>query len=135
MQLHLESRLSKSRLILCAVTFALSTISATSLASTRTVTKPDNSAVNQRDRKANELTADDQKNNKTDLEITRQIRQALVKNKDLSIYAKNVKIISSGGTVTLKGPVRSVKEVKAVFQVAQATVGSGHIVNELEVAK
>src|SRR6185295_1225435 len=70
-------------------------------------TAPDNTKVNTRDRKPTAVTADQQKNNKTDLETTRQIRKALVADKSLSTYAHNVKVVTQNGKVTLKGPVRS----------------------------
>jgi hyperosmotically inducible protein len=52
--------------------------------------------------------------NRSDREITKQIRQALVQDGSLSSYAHNVKIVTQGGMVTLKGPVRSDEEKKAV---------------------
>src|SRR5258708_23142791 len=75
---------------------------------------PDNTKVNQRDRNANEPTADQQKENRSDRDITQQVRQALLKDKSLSTYAHNVKVITQNGMVTLKGPVRSEEEKKAV---------------------
>ena len=44
----------------------------------------DNTKVNARDRQPSQVTADQQKNNKTDLELTREIRKALVADKSLS---------------------------------------------------
>ena len=85
---------------------------------------PDNTKVNKRDRKAGEPTADQQKENPNDRELTRKIRRALVADKSLSTYAHNIKIISEHGTVTLKGPVHSEDEKKAVMAKAQTVVGS-----------
>ena len=68
---------------------------------------PDNSKVNVRDRQPGATTADQQKNSKGDLEITRKVRQAIVKDKTLSTYAHNIKVVTEGGVVTLRGPVRS----------------------------
>lgn len=70
--------------------------------------------MNQRDRDHARLTADDQKGSRTDTEITRQIRRAVVADKGLSMYAHNVKIITKGGNVTLRGPVRSEQEKQTV---------------------
>ena len=56
----------------------------------------DNTKVNERDRNANEPTADQQKENRTDRDITQQIRKAIVGDKSLSTYAHNVKIITHG---------------------------------------
>src|SRR6185295_15704817 len=63
---------------------------------------PDNTKVN----RAGEVNASSQKNGKHDLAITRDIRKAIVSDKSLSTYAHNVKVITSNGFVTLKGPVR-----------------------------
>ena len=69
-------------------------------------TPADDTTVNQRDRNPNEPTADRQKNNPSDRDITQQVRQAIMKDKSLSTYAHNVKVITQNGQVTLKGPVR-----------------------------
>jgi len=94
----------------------------------------DNTKVNKRDRSKSEPTADQQSNAGADRELTRKIRQALVKDKDLSTYAHNVKVIARNGTVTLKGPVRSEEEKKAVEAKAAEVAGGASITNELEVA-
>src|ERR1700722_20083459 len=69
--------------------------------------KPDNTAVNKRDRDPGEATADQQKMNPADRDLSAKIRRSIMADKSLSTYAHNVKIISQNGTVTLKGPVRS----------------------------
>ena len=58
------------------------------------------------------MTADQQKENAADRELTQKIRRALVQDKTLSTYAHNVKVIAQGRQVTLKGPVRSEEEKK-----------------------
>src|SRR6201989_2131488 len=65
----------------------------------------DNTKTNERDRSANEPTADQQKDNRSDRDITQQIRQSIMKDKSLSTYAHNVKSVTQAGQVTLKGPV------------------------------
>ena len=96
---------------------------------------PDNTKTNQRDRSQNEPTADQQKENQSDRELTAKVRQALVKDKSLSTYAHNVKIIAQGGIVTLKGPVRSEEEKRAVEEkAAEAAGGADKIKSELEVS-
>src|SRR5262249_31647559 len=84
---------------------------------------PDNTKMNQRDRSASEPTADQQKENNSDRELTRQVRRAIVSDKSLSTYAHNVKIIAQNGTVTLKGPVKSEAEKTAVEQKAADAAG------------
>jgi osmotically-inducible protein OsmY len=87
-------------------------------------TQPDNTKVNQRDRNADQPTADQQKNDRSDRMLTKNIRKSIMADKSLSIYAHNVKIISQNGTVTLKGPVKSDEEKKAVIAKAVEVVGS-----------
>ena len=96
---------------------------------------PDNTAKNQRDRSQSEATADQQKENKSDLELARQIRQALVKDKSLSTYAHNIKVIAQNGEVTLKGPVKSAEEKQAIeAKAAEVAGGADRIKSEIEVA-
>ena len=94
---------------------------------------PDNTKMNKRDREPGAVTADQQKMNKPDRETARQIRQSIVKDKSLSTYAHNVKIIVQDGSVTLKGPVRSDEEKDSVMKKATAVAGDGKVVNQLEV--
>ena len=97
-------------------------------------TKPDNTTVNQRDKKPGEATADSQKMNPADRALSAKIRKAVIADKALSTYAHNVKIISQNGRVTLKGPVRSEEEVKSLLaKAADAAGGSDKVVNQLTV--
>ena len=95
--------------------------------------QPDNTKVNERDRDKSQPTADQQSNNPSDLDITQQIRQSIMKDKTLSTYAHNVKIITEGGLVTLKGPVRSEEERSSIEAKASAIVGADKVTNELAV--
>jgi hyperosmotically inducible protein len=92
--------------------------------------EPDNTRAN----KDGGKTADQQKENKNDREITRQIRKALVADKALSTYAHNVKVISENGTVTLRGPVRSEDEKSSIESKAKAVAGVNDVKNEITVA-
>lgn len=95
----------------------------------------DNTKVNERDRNKAEPTADQQKENSSDREVARQIRRALVKDKSLSTYAHNVKVIVQNGAVTLKGPVRSDDEKRAVeAKAAEVAGGPDKVTSELQVA-
>jgi osmotically-inducible protein OsmY len=91
--------------------------------------QPDNTAVNKRDRDRSEPTADQQKSNVSDRDLTKRIRQSIMGDKSLSTYAHNVKVISQNGVVTLKGPVRSEEEKRAIEAKAMDVVGSGGKVN------
>jgi hyperosmotically inducible periplasmic protein len=94
---------------------------------------PDNTKVNKRDQSNAQPTADQQKENATDRAITRRIRQALIKDKSLSTYAHNVKIITQNAMVTLRGPVRSEEEKQAVEAKAKEVAGADKVTSELEV--
>ena len=90
---------------------------------------PDNSKHNTTDA----VTADSQSNATADRKATQQIRKAIIADKDLSLYAHNCKIIAHGGTVVLKGPVRSDEEKQKVGELAASVVGADHITNALTV--
>ncbi len=96
--------------------------------------KPDNTAVNKVERANAQPTAQQQKNDKSDLSITRDIRMAINGDKSLSSYAHNVKIITRQGQVTLKGPVRSDAEKQTVEAKATAVAGEGHVISNVSVA-
>jgi osmotically-inducible protein OsmY len=93
----------------------------------------DNTKMNQRDRNPNEPTADQQSNNRSDRDIAQQVRQAIIADKTFSTYAHNVKVIAQDGQVTLKGPVRSDDEKRAVEAKAAAIAGDGKVTSELTV--
>ena len=93
----------------------------------------DNTSANKRDVSAIELTADQQKANGTDMEITRLIRQDLMNNSDLSTYAHNIKIITVNGKVTVKGPVRSKNEVNSILKSAGSVAGVSKVINQITI--
>jgi len=93
-----------------------------------------NTKVNQRDRNPNEPTADQQKENTSDRQLTAQIRRAIVKDKSLSTPAHNVKIIAQSGNVTLKGAVKTDAEKQAIESKAAQIAGEGKVNSELQVA-
>ncbi len=97
-------------------------------------TQPDNSKMNSSATNNTTQTADRQKNNKSDVHITADIRKAVYADKSLSTYAHNVKIITRHGMVTLKGPVRSDEEKAAVEKYATQTAGDGKVTNNLTIA-
>ena len=97
-------------------------------------TPADNTKVNTRDRDKAEVTADQQKENAADRELTQKVRRALTQDKTLSSYAHNVKVITQDLQVTLKGPVRSEEEKQRVEQKATEMAGAGHVINQMSVA-
>ena len=92
---------------------------------------PDNTAVNKQDRDRNVPTADQGKNDKSDLQLERDIRRDVVRDKSLSTYGHNVKIIASHGHVTLKGAVHSEDEKRAVEEHARKYAGDGNVENQI----
>ena len=96
-------------------------------------TAPDNTAVNQRDRSNATVTPLDQGNQDADLKITQDLRQRLVNDDSLSFDAKNVKIVTSGAVITLRGPVKSQAEKQLIESQARAIAGVASVNDELEV--
>ena len=128
----MKARHTHSYVLAAALTVALG--AAQPLLGAQQSTQPDNTQVNKRDRATNATTADQQSNDKADLELARQIRRSIVNDKTLSSYAHNVKIVAVGGKVTLKGPVRSSAEKAAVEAKAKEVAGPANVVNEISIA-
>lgn len=95
--------------------------------------KVDNTEVNERDRDPSALTPIDQSNEPSDIEITQAIRKKVVGADDLSFNAKNVKIITVAGKVTLRGPVESSEESAAIERSAREVPGVARVDNQLQV--
>ena len=93
----------------------------------------ENTEINVRDKANTTLTPEDQKETESDIKITADIRQAIIKNKSLSVNAQNVKIITRNGVVTLRGPVESKKESKKIKKIAKHTPGVLKVNNQLEI--
>jgi hyperosmotically inducible protein len=92
-------------------------------------TQVDNSAQN----KSQIATADSQSNAKENRLTAAQVRKAIIADKDLSMYAHNVKILVADGTVTLKGPVKSDDEKQKVAADAASIVSADKVSNQLTV--
>ncbi len=97
-------------------------------------TEADNTGKNVRDRSDAAVTPMDQSENDADLALTKRIRQAVVDDDSLSTNAKNVKIISQNGSVTLRGPVKTEEERKKIVAKAQQIAGEKNVNNQLEIA-
>jgi osmotically-inducible protein OsmY len=112
---------------------ALLGLGTAAMAQDSTTVAPDNTAINVRDRARNAMTAGEQSSAKSDVELTREIRQAVVKDDSLSMLAHNVKIVAANGAVTLRGPVKTEQEKVAIASKAQAIAGPNKVDNQLEV--
>lgn len=97
-------------------------------------TDADNTGKNARDADGDTKTVFDQGNSEADVQITANIRKAIVDDDALSTNAHNVKVITSAGTVTLRGPVDSAKEKATVEAKAKNVAGVTRVDNQLEVA-
>ena len=95
----------------------------------------DNTRINARDRRGSALTPLDQGSSETDRKLTQRIRQTIASDDSLSFTAKNVKIITVNGRVTLRGPVRTDAERRAVGSAAKRIAGDAQVENYLEIAK
>lgn len=94
----------------------------------------DNTGKNERDRTMDTPTPIDQSESAEDIRITADIRRAVTGDDALSMNAKNCKIITRAGVVTLRGPVASEAERAAIQRLASSTAGVTSVVNELEIA-
>lgn len=128
----MQSIFRKSYLLALAGTLWLGTSAVAGAQDTQS-TPPDNTKMNQGDQKPGAVTADQQKMNPGDHETTKQIRRAIEKDKSLSSYGHNVKVITQNGMVTLKGPVRSEEEKQAIEAKARQVAGPDNVTDNLEV--
>lgn len=94
---------------------------------------PDNTAVNKQDRNTASPTADQGKNNMSDTKLAAHIRRDVVKDKSLSTYGHNVKIVADHGKITLRGPVHTDEEKKTIEEYARKYAGDGNVTSELTV--
>jgi hyperosmotically inducible periplasmic protein len=112
--------------LLCACAFTLSAIAQD--------TEPvDNTKKNERDRSGETKTPGDQSNSSEDVKITAAIRRAIVRDRSLSMTAKNVKIITANGVVTLRGPIKNGSEKAKIIELAQSAAPNAKIDSQLEV--
>jgi hyperosmotically inducible periplasmic protein len=111
----------------------LSALSLAAFAADNEKAKPDNTSTNERDRSGESKTSGDQSNSSADLKITQAIRQALIKDDQLSTTAKNIKVITANGQVTLRGPVKTAQEKARVDQIAKSAAGGAQIDDQLDV--
>jgi len=95
----------------------------------------DNTAKNVRDRDDRTATPMDQGGSEGDRTITAEIRKQITDNDALSMNAKNVKVITQDGVVTLRGPVKSTEEKTTVAGIARKAAGVKRVDDQLEVER
>jgi osmotically-inducible protein OsmY len=69
-----------------------------------------------------------------DSELAEKIRKAIGDDKTLAAYASTIKIVVSDGLVSLKGPVKSDADKKAIGQKADEIAGAKNVMNNLFVS-
>ncbi|HBC76755.1 MAG TPA: hypothetical protein DC017_18275 [Candidatus Wallbacteria bacterium] len=94
---------------------------------------PANTATNVRDRNDQTLTPLDQGSSTTDVEITTKIRRSIIDDSKMSVNARNVKIITIDGKVTMRGPVNTADEKSRINEIAEQAAKPGNVDNQLEV--
>lgn len=115
--------------LLCVITIVMLSMTASAAA-----TQADNSAMNKRDASGKTLTPVDQASgSKGDVEVTRQIRDKIVRDSSLSMNAHNVKIITINGMTTLRGTVNSAAERAKLTSLAESIVSPTTVQNLLEI--
>jgi hypothetical protein len=92
----------------------------------------DNTGRNVRDREGHALTPLDQSNSSQDVELTQKIRSGITADGAMSVQARNVKVISRDGFVTLRGPVETQQE-KASIEALAKSAGATRVDNQLEI--
>lgn len=97
-----------------------------------TTMKPDNTAVNERDRVESYKTPIDQGEGQPDIDKTADIRKRIMDGK-MSLNAQNVKIITRDGNVSLRGPVASAEEKERIREIAADVAGKEHVDDQLEI--
>ena len=94
----------------------------------------DNTKANKADRNTDAKTPIDQGNDKEAIDVTASIRRAVLDDKSLSTSAHNIKIITDGDVVTLRGPVASADEKKRIESLAAKSAAGKQVRNEITIA-
>jgi sporulation protein YlmC with PRC-barrel domain len=100
---------------------------------TNITTGADNTRLNVRDRDSRTLTPLDQGNSQPDVSTTAQIRKEIIATQGMTMNAKNIKIITQNGRVTLRGPVNTTEEKNRIGEIAERIAKSGNVDNQLEI--
>ena len=123
---------------LCVAALAVTTAAAAQQTSSSTADAPtaapaNNTAVNTRDRSSQSMTPFDQPNDKADIKLAAAVRQAIFKDKSLSMSAHNLKLVAARGVVTLRGPVKDAAEKSKVESLVKGVAGVTSVDNQLDV--
>jgi hyperosmotically inducible protein len=97
------------------------------------MTQPDNTARNVRNRSDRSLTPLAQGTSRADMDTTAEIRKEIRAGKNMSGNARNVKIITRDGQITLRGPVNDAEEKRRIGEIAERSANARGVDNQLEV--
>lgn len=111
--------------VLLLLTLSLGSYSAYSASP---VVEKDNTALNRNQ----PMSAESQsRGTKADVEVTRQLRERLMADDQLSTSAHNIKIITLDEAITLQGPVANKAEKIKIENVARSMAGKKRVYNRL----
>jgi osmotically-inducible protein OsmY len=122
-------------LVALGVVVSLAGVPASSALAAEQRKDADDTSRNVRDRDDRTLTPMDQGDSPQDRGITQDIRKALTDRDELSTNAKNIKIITVDGVVTLRGPVKNEQEKSTVVSIARKAPGAKRVEDQLEVER
>lgn len=77
--------------------------------------------------------AQEQSNKKEDVELTRKIREDLMKQEKLSLSAKNVQVVTKDGTTHLSGSVKTAEEKALIESIAKRHAGEANVQSRIQV--
>jgi sporulation protein YlmC with PRC-barrel domain len=99
------------------------------------IAEPDETSANPRDRHAPDAVIPfDQNASESDRAIGARIRKEIIARRGLSDDARNVKVVTVNGQVTLRGPVKSEQEASILIDIAKRAVAQNSTVeNQIEV--
>ena len=92
----------------------------------------DNTGINVRDQNMRTVTPTNQSETEADRTLTERIRAAIIEDKNLSTDAKNIKIVTINGVVTLRGPVLNEAEKANIAGKLKSIIGIQRVDNQLE---
>ena len=93
----------------------------------------DNTAINTVDGRDAMPVPTNQSNSTEALHTTANIRKAVLADKTLSVSAHNVKIVTNGSTVTLRGPVATAAEKERIAALARQNAPGKDVLDQLTI--
>ena len=127
----ISTKLPRALLPLGLLSFGVSLMAAPILWRQGVQQGPDNT---KKSKQQTSPTGDQQQMTPADRALTQKIRKAIHRDRGLSKYGRNIKILMQDGKVTLRGLVASEQEKDNLQAKAAAAGGKENVINQLEVA-